>query len=119
MQGGATERCADCREHPPAWTAARAALRYDDQARRILLPFKYSDRVETARALAPLTRLLALTRPLLGPGGCAYIIKGTDADKEVLDAQRHFDFALTRHQTHGSVVLEVSSIEPIQCPPAS
>jgi ComF family protein len=29
-------------------------LRYDDQARRILLPFKYGDRVETARALAPL-----------------------------------------------------------------
>lgn len=53
MQGGATGRCTDCREHPPAWTSARAALRYDDQARRILLPFKYSDRVETARALAP------------------------------------------------------------------
>lgn len=75
--------------------------------------------VVTARALAPLTRLLALTRPLLEPGGCAYFIKGTDADKEILDAQRHFDFALTRHQLHGSIVLEVSSIEPIQCPPAS
>jgi len=53
LQGGTSGRCADCRAHPPAWTAARAALRYDDQARRILLPFKHGDRIETARALAP------------------------------------------------------------------
>lgn len=53
MQGGASGLCTDCREHPPAWTAARAALRYDDQARRVLLPFKHGDRIETARALAP------------------------------------------------------------------
>ena len=53
-QGGLTATCDACREHPPAWGAARAALRYDDQARRILLPFKHGDRIETARALAPL-----------------------------------------------------------------
>ena len=52
-QGGVSGMCAKCREYPPAWTAARAALRYDDQTRRILLPFKHSDRIETARALAP------------------------------------------------------------------
>lgn len=28
-------------------------MRYDDQTRRILLPFKYGDRIEIARALAP------------------------------------------------------------------
>jgi ComF family protein len=53
MQGGASGLCTDCREHPPAWGTARAALRYDDQARRILLPFKHGDRIETVRALAP------------------------------------------------------------------
>jgi len=52
-QGGVSGLCSECRVRPPAWTAARAALRYDDQTRRILLPFKYSDRIETARALAP------------------------------------------------------------------
>ena len=36
-----------CRADPPPWGAARAALRYDDQARRMLLPFKYGDRIET------------------------------------------------------------------------
>jgi len=53
-QGGALGTCMECRADPPPWGAARAALRYDEQARRILLPFKYGDRVETARALAPL-----------------------------------------------------------------
>lgn len=52
-QGGVSGLCSECRVHPPAWTAARAALRYDDQARRILLPFKHGDRIEIARALAP------------------------------------------------------------------
>lgn len=52
-QGGLARRCGPCRTDPPAWTAARAALLYDDQARRILLPFKHGDRTETARALAP------------------------------------------------------------------
>ena len=52
--GQAPRLCEPCLDHPPAWTAARAALKYDDQARRIILPFKYGDRIETARALAPL-----------------------------------------------------------------
>jgi ComF family protein len=52
--GGAEGECPECRSDPPPWSQARAALRYDDQARRILLPFKYGDRIETARALAPM-----------------------------------------------------------------
>lgn len=53
LQGGVLGTCEQCRADPPAWTAARAALLYDDQARRILLPFKHGDRIEVARALAP------------------------------------------------------------------
>lgn len=75
--------------------------------------------VVTARALAPLTKLITLTLPLLEPGGCGLFIKGADADKEILDAQRHFDFTLSRHRVHNSIILEVSSIVPTQCPPAS
>lgn len=52
-QGGLDSVCEGCRAYPPAWGAARAALRYDDQARRILMPFKYGDRIEVSRALAP------------------------------------------------------------------
>lgn len=53
-QGGADETCERCRAAPPLWGRARAALLYDDQARRILLPFKYGDRTDLTRALAPL-----------------------------------------------------------------
>lgn len=45
--------CGKCQEQPPPWGRARAALRYDDQTRRIVLPFKYGDRTEIAKALAP------------------------------------------------------------------
>jgi ComF family protein len=33
---------------------ARAALRYDDQARRLILPLKHGDRLELASVLAPM-----------------------------------------------------------------
>ena len=51
--GGVDLICTECRDTPPPWTAARAALRYDDQAGRVILPLKYGDRLENARALAP------------------------------------------------------------------
>jgi ComF family protein len=46
--------CAGCAAEPPPWGRARAALVYDKQSRRVLLPLKYADRTELAGALAPL-----------------------------------------------------------------
>jgi ComF family protein len=51
-EGGRTMQCTVCLATPPVWRHARAALRYDDQAGRIILPFKHMDRVETAATLA-------------------------------------------------------------------
>ncbi len=51
-QGGRTMECVFCLGDPPPWRQGRAALRYDEQARRIVLPLKHADRVETATALA-------------------------------------------------------------------
>lgn len=51
--GGLDRSCEPCRKTPPPWTEARAPLAYNDQARRLILPLKYSDRLENARALAP------------------------------------------------------------------
>ena len=53
-QGGHDGLCAECHADPPPWERARAALRYDSQARRVILPMKYGDRPELAAALAPL-----------------------------------------------------------------
>ena len=54
LQGGVERLCPACRLHPPPWEQARAALRYDEHAKRILLPFKHADRPDLAAALAPM-----------------------------------------------------------------
>lgn len=51
-QGGRLMACAACTANPPEWRQARAAMTYDEQSRRMILPFKHGDRVETALGLA-------------------------------------------------------------------
>jgi ComF family protein len=53
-QGGAEGLCPGCRSDPPLYRRARAALRYDEQARRLILPLKHADRDELASILAPM-----------------------------------------------------------------
>ncbi len=53
-QGNGQGLCPACAAEPPAFQRARAALRYDAQARRIVLPLKYAGRTEIAAALGPL-----------------------------------------------------------------
>ena len=53
-QGGTVQLCPTCRVGQQAYDTARAALRYDIQARRIVLPFKHADRIELAYGLVPL-----------------------------------------------------------------
>jgi ComF family protein len=49
---GITGDCIKCEAAPPPYGTARAALRYDDIAQALILPFKYADRTELARGLA-------------------------------------------------------------------
>jgi ComF family protein len=49
---GLSGQCTACVEAPPAFRRARAALRYDEAARRLILPFKHADRVELSKVLA-------------------------------------------------------------------
>jgi ComF family protein len=48
----ADELCPRCTARPPPFREARAALRYDAGAKRLVLPFKHGDRTELARPLA-------------------------------------------------------------------
>jgi len=48
-----TRLCPSCDAAPPVFGTARAALRYDSQARRLVLPLKHADRPELAAVLAP------------------------------------------------------------------
>ncbi len=52
--GGTARLCPQCRHAPPPWRQARAAMEYDAQSRRAILPLKYADRTELAPALARL-----------------------------------------------------------------
>ncbi|MET4807615.1 ComF family protein [Limibacillus sp. MBR-115] len=45
---GPKTRCAACLAQPPSFHRARALLRYDAAARRLLLPFKHADRTAAA-----------------------------------------------------------------------
>jgi ComF family protein len=53
-QAGSDGLCPGCQARPPSFRQARAALRYDNQARRLILPLKHGDRVELAAILAPM-----------------------------------------------------------------
>lgn len=44
--------CTACDWAPPSFRSARAALRYNPAAKRLILPFKYADRPEAAAGLA-------------------------------------------------------------------
>jgi ComF family protein len=52
-QGDAAAHCPACLESPPLFGRARAALRYDAQGRKLILPLKHADRPELAAMLAP------------------------------------------------------------------
>jgi ComF family protein len=45
-----------CTVDAPAFTQARAALRYDETAKRMILPLKYADHTEAVKGLAALMR---------------------------------------------------------------
>jgi ComF family protein len=62
-QGGDESLCPGCRQHPPRFRQARAALRYDEHGRRLILPLKHGDRLELAPVLAPM--MLRAARDLL------------------------------------------------------
>lgn len=51
-QAGPGGLCPGCLARPPAFDQARAALRYDAGAQKLVLPFKHADRTELARPLA-------------------------------------------------------------------
>jgi 16S rRNA (guanine527-N7)-methyltransferase len=67
-------------------------------------------RIVTARALAPLPRLLELAAPWFGPGVRGLFMKGRDVGREIEAARRRFDFS---YELHPSLTARDSSIVEI------
>ncbi len=71
----------------------------------------------TARALAPLSTLLALAAPLLLPGGTLLALKGRKAGIEIEDARHSWDMKLTRTQSMtdpDAAILTISEVQRVQ-----
>lgn len=67
----------------------------------------------TARALAPLPRLLSLAAPLLQPGGVCLFAKGSQAEQEVAEASGTWRMRVERFPAagqSGSVTLRISEL---------
>jgi len=67
----------------------------------------------TARALAPLDRLLALALPHLTPDGIALFPKGETADQEIKTAQSHWHMNVERCKNQNDprgIILKVSGL---------
>lgn len=70
--------------------------------------------VVTARALAPLDKLLSLTRPWFEQGAIALFQKGRDYKKEIEEAKKNWEFDFKTHESKidkQSVILEISTID--------
>jgi 16S rRNA (guanine527-N7)-methyltransferase len=63
----------------------------------------------TARALAPLEKLLALASPLLAPGGTMLFLKGARAPEEIEAARHHWTFDCVTHGA-GSPILAITNV---------
>ena len=62
-------------------------------------------RLITARALAPLPRLIAMARPLLSQGGKLLLLKGANAQLEIRAAKQTANFTATLTPAqHGNVI---------------
>jgi len=68
----------------------------------------------SARALAPLTRLLELAAPLMTTGVPAAFHKGRNSTREIAEATQSWDFDLVQHQSRisgGGVILEIRRLQ--------
>ena len=69
--------------------------------------------VVTARALAPLDRLLALSRHLVGPATTCLFLKGERAERELTEARARWMMTVTEHPSlshSDGVLLEIRDV---------
>jgi 16S rRNA (guanine527-N7)-methyltransferase len=74
----------------------------------------------TARALAPLDKLLALAHPHLAPNGTCLFPKGATADQEIAGAETHWHMHLERCKNASDpqgAILKVSHLRHAGVPP--
>lgn len=84
------------------------SVRIEDAPGKVQQP-----QIVTARALAPLRDLLALSAPWLSGGATALFHKGRDYRREIEDCEGDWDFDLVEHESRldsESRILEISNL---------
>jgi 16S rRNA (guanine527-N7)-methyltransferase len=79
------------------------------------LAARLSADVVTARALAPLDKLLELARPLIKPDGLCLFLKGEKVAQEIAAAEQRWSFALERVASKsdpGGAILKIRGLKP-------
>jgi 16S rRNA (guanine527-N7)-methyltransferase len=71
--------------------------------------------VITARALAPLDKLLSYSVPLLDDGGKCLFLKGETSDKELATAREHWQFSSRSHPSKTSEAGHIIEISALEC----
>lgn len=70
----------------------------------------------SARALAPLDKLLGYAAPLRAPGAVCLFPKGANVDQELTDARKHWHMTVKHHPSvtdDASVILEIRAFERV------
>jgi 16S rRNA (guanine527-N7)-methyltransferase len=73
----------------------------------------------TARALAPLPKLLSLAAPFLAPGGTCLFLKGTSASSELTDAAREWHMqvnSISSRTASGACILRITDLSRVAHP---
>ncbi|MEZ5826083.1 MAG: 16S rRNA (guanine(527)-N(7))-methyltransferase RsmG [Geminicoccaceae bacterium] len=74
-------------------------------------------KVITARALAPLDRLISYAEPLLEPGGCCFFLKGREYEREIEEARRRWKMRielLPSITSEFSRILKIDEVSRVQ-----
>lgn len=72
--------------------------------------------IVSARALAPLPKLMAYVHHHLAPGGAAWLMKGARWQEEIAEARNHWRFAVEPHPSRtdpNATILHVTEISPL------
>lgn len=90
------------------------SIRIESAATQIILPLP---EVVTARALAPLDRLLDLIFPFFGPGTVGLFLKGRDAEREIAEARRRWQFSYELRDSLTDDAARIVLVRDVQAKP--
>ena len=87
------------------------SIRIESAATQINLPLP---EVVTARALAPLGRLLDLVFPFFGPTTVGLFLKGRDAEREIAEARQSWQFSVELRESLTDAAARIAIVRDVE-----